>query len=196
MEPRSTVWKARALAPKAEPCVSLVGIQRRLFSQFKVICPVKKSHLHWELDGKEWSSKARNLEMLRKTRKSSTHKGFRVLQVYFLLCLKLPKVSFDPTAVTKSVKKIKFNQEFWRSENPTLCDDSQIISTPSNKQKTVLKSYTEWKIFIQMGRLRRLLTKRKELFLEGYLSSDDLEIPEIPFLSQFETLSVAIHFLP
>lgn len=34
-------------------------------------------------------------------------------------------------------------------------------STPSNKQKTVLKSYTEWKIFIQMGRLRRLLNKKK-----------------------------------
>jgi len=42
-------------------------------------------------------------------------------------------------------------------------------STPSNKQKTVLKNYTEWKVFLEMGRLRRLLTKRKERTISGRL---------------------------
>ena len=53
-------------------------------------------------------------------------------------------------------------------------------STPSNKQKTVLKNYTEWKVFMEIGRMRRLLKKEKrnDYFSEGYLTSDDLEIPD------------------
>jgi len=50
----------------------------RIFSQFKVICPVKKSQLHW-LDGKRMELQTRNLGMLRKTRKSSTQRVFKVL---------------------------------------------------------------------------------------------------------------------
>lgn len=70
-------------------------------------------------------------------------------------------------------------------------------STPSNKQKTVLKNYTEWKVFMEIGRMRRLLKKEKrnDYFSEGYLTSDDLEIPEIPFLSQFETLCKVLHLI-